>query len=142
MKTLKRTIVLLAIMSFFVLQSFSQNTATSGTKKITQDQQTTTSATPGKFIDANKDGICDNHQAKVKNGKGANFVDKNGDGICDNCNTACKGKGNAKGCGINCKNPGMGKGNCNGNGPGKQCRHKCGNQTAPAADPQKPNDQK
>ncbi len=141
MKTLKRTTVLLAIMSFFAFQSFSQNPAASDTKKSTQDQQTTTVATPGKFVDNNKDGVCDNHQAKMKSGKCTTFVDKNGDGVCDNCKSAsCKGKGNSKGCGMGCQNHGKNKGNCC--GKGNQHRNGCGNQNTPATEPLKSDDKK
>jgi len=145
MKTLKRTTVLLAIMSFFAFQSFSQNAAASDTKKSAQDQQTTTAATPGKFVDNNKDGVCDNYQTRMKNGRGANFVDKNGDGICDNRSTAKQGKGNPNGCGMGCQHRhGQGKGNCcgNGNGSGNKHRNGCGNQNFPAADPVKTDDKK
>ena len=146
MKTLKRTTVLLAIMLFFVLQSFSQNAVASDTKKNVQDLQTTTTIVPGKFVDNNKDGICDNHQAKMKNGKCTSFVDKNGDGVCDNCKSACKGKGNSKGCGMGCQNHGQGKGNCCGNGNGCGCGNKhrncCGNQNSPSTEPVKSNDKK
>lgn len=32
------------------------------------------------YVDANKDGVCDNH----KNNHSKNFIDLNKDGICDN----------------------------------------------------------
>lgn len=146
MKTLKRTTVLLAIMSFFAFQSFSQNAAVSDTKKSVQDQQTTTNVTPGKFVDNNKDGVCDNRQSKLKTGKCINFVDKNGDGVCDNCKAACKRNGNSKGCGMVCNKQGQDKGNCcsngNGNGCGNKHRNGCGNKNAPNADPIKTDDKK
>ena len=108
MKTLKRITVLMAIMSFIWLQSFAQNVSASSEKQNLQGSQTSTNLTPGKFVDNNKDGVCDNYQARVKNSQGRNFVDKNGDGICDNRQNAGKGQGN---------------GNCCGNGYGYQHRH-------------------
>jgi hypothetical protein len=140
MKTLKKITVLLAILSFFAYQGFSQNTSTANTPKDSQATQSATSPAPGKFVDANKDGVCDNHQAKMKSGKCTNFADKNGDGICDNRQNAGQGKGNCNGCGMGCKQKqGQGNGNGCGNGCGNQHRHGCGNQNTPVADPQKPN---
>lgn len=57
-----------------------------------------------RWVDANKDGICDN--------RGANWVDANGDGICDNCNTAWV---DANGDGI-CDNRGTNWVDANGDG--------------------------
>jgi hypothetical protein len=140
MKTLKRITVLLAIMSFIALQGFSQNASTSGKNKDSKTISTSNS-TCGKFVDNNKDGICDNHQAKMSGGKCANFTDKNGDGICDNHQNCGKGNGNCNGCGMNCKSQqGQGKGNCCGNGCGNQHRHGQRNQNTPATEPQKSND--
>jgi len=75
----------------------------------------------GNFIDANKDGLCDNYQ---ENGNGRNFVDKDGDGICDNSKDR-----NSRGFGKNRNNykahrngkgmgRGMRKGQCRRNGRG------------------------
>ncbi|PKP18776.1 MAG: hypothetical protein CVU05_12865 [Bacteroidetes bacterium HGW-Bacteroidetes-21] len=46
--------------------------------------QTTSTVTYGKYVDENKDGVCDNHQNLHQNVKGAAYVDKNEDGVCDN----------------------------------------------------------
>ena len=94
MKTLKRITVSIAIMSFIALQGFTQDVSTTKTQKNSGDLHSTAKATPGKFVDNNKDGVCDNYQARMKNDHGANFVDKNGDGICDNRQNAGQGKGN------------------------------------------------
>ena len=115
MKTVKRLTVLLAVLLFASYQGFSQNTTS--TQKDAQPQA---KVTPGKFVDANKDGVCDNYQAKVNTGRGANFVDKNGDGICDNRGNAGKGQGNRNGCGIGYQ---RGHGNCGGGGFGYQRGH-------------------
>ena len=139
MKTLKRITVLMAIMSFITFQGFSQNTSTTKAQKDSPTTQTATNPIPGKFVDNNKDGVCDNHQAKMKNGKCTNFVDKNGDGICDNRQNAGQGKGNCTGCGMGCQQrSGQGNGNGCGNGCGNQHRHGRGNQNTPAAEPQNP----
>ena len=152
MKTLKRITVLLAIASFFAIQGYSQNAPAPAEKKNAQDQQTTTNVAPGKFVDNNKDGVCDNHEAKVKSGKCTTFTDKNGDGVCDNCKAdckakcnadckaKCKAKGDSKGCGMGCQNHGQGKGN----GCGSECKNKssCSKQNAPATEPVKSKDKK
>jgi hypothetical protein len=143
MKTLKRITVLMVIMSFIAFQGFSQNVSTTNKQKNAQGSQTTVNTAPGKFIDNNKDGVCDNHQARMKNGTGANFVDKNGDGICDNRSNASQGRGNPSGCGMgNQHRQGQGKGNCCGGGCGNQHRHGQGNQNIPDPEPQKTNDKK
>jgi hypothetical protein len=138
MKTLKRITVLMVIMSFIVYQGFSQNVSTTNTQKNLQNQQTTTKVVPGKFVDNNKDGVCDNHQARMKNGPGANFVDKNGDGICDNRLNAGQGKGNPNCGGMGYQHRhGQGKGNCCGGGNGYQNRYSQGNQNSSAPEPEK-----
>jgi hypothetical protein len=124
MKTLKRITVVMAIMSFIAFQGFSQNVSTTNSQKDSQKAQTTTNIAPGKFVDNNKDGVCDNYQTRMKNGPGANFVDKNGDGICDKRQNAGQGKGNQNGCGMGYQHRnGQGKGNCCGNGCDNQYRH-------------------
>ncbi len=140
MKTLKRIAVLTAIMLFLISQGYSQNAPVTSTQKDSRDAQTLTNPAPGNFVDTNKDGVCDNHQAKMNNGKGANFTDKNGDGICDKHQTAGQGKGNSKGCGMGKQHHhGGGKGNCcgGGGGCGNQHRNSCGNQHGTAPEPQK-----
>jgi len=124
MKTLKRITVLMAIMSFIGLQGFSQNVSASSDKQNLQGSQTSANFAPGKFVDNNKDGVCDNYQARVKNSQGRNFVDKNGDGICDNRQYTGKGKGNPNCCGMGYQHRhGQGRGSCCGNGYGYQHRH-------------------
>lgn len=111
MKTLSRMLFTLAAVLFIANLTFSQNTVK------TQDVQkasTSVSGNQGKFVDANKNGVCDNFESRGKAVKGANFTDKNGDGVCDNRTASWKGQGN-----------GQGKGN--GCGQGFQHRHGCGN---------------
>lgn len=57
---------------------------------------------PGKFIDENKNGICDNYENRPVNGRGwgrrnaqgGQFVDANNNGICDyRENSSANGKG-------------------------------------------------
>jgi hypothetical protein len=111
MKMLKRVSVLMALAVFIAFQGFTQNAASKDAVKAGNTVQTASNPVPGKFVDNNNDGICDNQQAKMKNGKCSQFVDKNGDGVCDNCTGKgqCKGKGNC--CGMGKKN-GQRKGNC------------------------------
>jgi hypothetical protein len=143
MKTLKRITVAIAIMSFIAFQGYSQNASISDKQKESKTSQTTTKATPGKFVDKNKDGVCDNYQARMKNGRGANFVDKNGDGICDNRQNVRQGKGNPNGCGMGYQHHhGQGQGNCCGGGCQNHYRHGRGNQNTPIPEPQKSDDNK
>ena len=110
MKTLKRITLAMAFMSLIISQVYSQNAQENKTQKDAGTSQTMNSPAPGKFVDNNHDGVCDNHQAKMKNGKCSNFVDKNGDGICDK-KAACQGKCNPNGCGMGCSQKGQGQGN-------------------------------
>ena len=128
MKALRNITALFAIMSFMAYQGFSQNVSTNTTQKNFQVTQTSTKAAPGKFVDNNKDGVCDNYQSRMKNGHGANFVDKNGDSICDNRPNTDQGKGNFNGCGMsNHHRHGHGQGNCCRGGNDYQHRHGQGN---------------
>jgi len=94
--------------------------------KTTKTQNSQSSQNPaGKFVDKDKDGVCDNFQNRGKQGNCAKFVDENGDGVCDNCKgnrncgqRNCCGKGMQK---SNC--PGMNPGNCCGKGTGHKHRH-------------------
>jgi len=130
MKTLKGIVFLMAFMSFVVSQGFSQTAPVATAQKNTA---ATTKSTPGKFVDNNKDGVCDNHQAKMNTGKCANFVDKNGDGKCDDCKGSCQGKGKANCCGTSAKNcAGQGKGNCAASGCSGKHKNGCGQKDAPA----------
>lgn len=63
----------------------------------------------GRFVDKNKDGKCDDCKNTKKN---CHFVDDNRDGVCDNKETKnCgQGKGNAgKGCGRGNSGKGCGR---------------------------------
>ena len=133
MKTASGIFLTLALVLFLAGTTFSQETSTA---KTTTKQ---TTAAPGKFVDTNKNGVCDNHEAKGAGAQGKNFVDKNGDGKCDNCGTTgnCKGTGygngpkNGAGCGK-----GQGKGNCC--GQGRKHRGGCSGQgKTPATEPVK-----
>jgi len=126
MKPLKGIALLLAIMAFMAFQGFSQKGSPNAAKKNLPNSQITADTVPGKFIDTNNDGVCDNYQPRMKNIHGANFVDKNWDGICDNRGTSGNLKGNGDGCRQGCHHrhrhgnptgnccelcPGCGKGN-------------------------------
>ena len=140
MRSLSGILFVTAILVFFTSQGFSQSSSLSDIQK----KEVTTGVIPGKFVDNNKNGVCDNFEARNTEGKCANFVDKDSDGKCDNRQNAapCKGKGNCcgKGKGNICT---QGKGNCsccgqgnsNGCGKGHQHRRGCQNQKAtPASD--------
>jgi len=136
MKTASKILMTMGLVVLFAGYTFSQGTSTASPAKDTQKTQTTATA-PGKFVDTNKNGICDNHEGRAQTGKGANFVDKNGDGKCDNCGAVCTGnkKGNCCGQGNQHRNGcGQGQGKCSGKGQGFQHRHGCsqGSTTTPA----------
>jgi len=127
MKNVSR--ILMTIMLLFI---FSNMTMAQVASTATPGNPATKNATvaPGKFTDANKNGVCDNHEAKVTGGQGKNFVDKNGDGKCDNCKSS--GKCNGSGCGKGqqhgqCNGKGNGNGTGCGKGPhGYGCAGPCG----------------
>jgi hypothetical protein len=132
MKMLTKTLLPVMILAFVAVQGFAQTAST----KASKESQTPAKSVQGKFVDNNNDGVCDNYQSKVKNGKCTNFVDKNGDGICDNCKCQGKGKGNANCCGTGGQHK-QGNGNCGGcgNGQGKQHRHGgCSQSSQPTGD--------
>jgi hypothetical protein len=147
MRTLSSILFATALFVFFTSQGFSQTSSTPDVQK----KDVTTGVTPGKFVDSNKNGVCDNFEARGTNGKGANFVDKNGDGKCDNRQNAanCKVKGNCCGKekGMGC-NQGKGNGGCcgrgsgNGYGQGHQHRNGWQNQKATPATDQPSGNQK
>lgn len=67
-----------------------------------------------KFIDENKDGVCDRFAQKTSNENGPNFIDADKDGVCDNRGTnGCKTK---NGKGYQHRN-GQKNGQCCGRGP-------------------------
>lgn len=125
MKPIQKIAVLSALLMFLSYQGYSQNsTASSKEGKTAQAEK----MTAGKFVDNDKDGVCDNYQARNKSGRGQNFIDKNGDGVCDNKPNAGNGRGNRNGCGYgNQHRHGQGHGNCCGRGNGFQYRHGQGN---------------
>ncbi len=125
--------MLIGLIAFFSTTLLAQNQTGSATPVKSTGKTVTT--TQGKFTDENKNGVCDNHEAKAAGAPGKNFVDKNGDGKCDNCGSTgtckggqgnCGGKGAGAGCGkgngAGCGNGG-GKGNCcaAGHQDGKGC---------------------
>jgi hypothetical protein len=123
MKRLSGFILMAAIMFFAISQVSAQDAVASTDVKQDAKQNC------AKFVDSNKDGICDNCAGTCKEGKGANFVDANGDGICDHhadgtgCNAnenCCKQKGQeSKDC---CKGPNHAE---QGKGCGEQQKHGC-----------------
>ncbi|MCK9422479.1 MAG: hypothetical protein M0Q38_07765 [Bacteroidales bacterium] len=138
MKALKRITVLLAVMLPMTYQGFSQNGSSNTIQKNSLKTQISTEFIPGKFIDTNKDGVCDNYQARMNQSRGANFVDKNGDGICDNRPGVAQGRCNPNGCGMGYQHRhGRGQGNCCIDGNKYQHRHGKWNQNSPTSVPLK-----
>jgi len=108
---MKKLILLSVALFGFTFSNLSAQSTEKTEKSTVKAEQT--QCTKGNFVDKDKNGICDNHETKMKTGKGVNFVDKNGDGVCDN-------RGNKAN--VNCKGQGKGQGNCCGN----QHRHRNG----------------
>jgi len=130
MKTVSRIFLTLAMVMFFAGMGMSQVASTA-----TPEKKTTKSAVnaPGKFVDANKNGVCDNQETKGNISHGKNFADKNGDGVCDNHGKNGKGNGNFCGKGQQC-----GKGCGTGCGKGYHNRYGCAPQNStPAPQPNK-----
>ena len=135
MKTLKMIAASLAVMLIGISATFAQDAQTAGTQKKSLDAQAV--AAPGKFVDANNDGICDNHQTGMKCAKSGNSTCKGGEGTC--CNKAgCCEKSGGKKCGKNQKNcNGEGNGNCSKSGCGYQGGQGCRNQNSLVKEPVK-----
>ncbi len=120
MKTVSGFLFAILMVVIFSAQGNAQIASTTNPQK-----KAATVNTPAlqKFVDSNKNGVCDNFEAKKATGHGKNFVDKNGDGVCDNNKGNC-GKGNGKG---NCCGMGQGNGNGCGKGNGQgNCGMGCG----------------
>lgn len=123
MKTLSGLILSVAISVLLIGQVSAQNVTSASTDDQTAKQTNSTTQNCGKFVDNNKDGVCDIKETRCVNNKGANFVDNNKDGICDNHadGNTCKGNGNC------CKQNSQKNQNCS-KGTGAQHRQGCGNQ--------------
>lgn len=118
---MKRTMayLTLAIMLVFAASSFDAFAQNKNMKNVQNGKNTAKTVNMGKnYIDANKDGKCDNMGATTCTGtctnkdKCANYVDANNNGKCDlKENGTCTGKKDGTGKG---KGKGKGKGNCGG----------------------------
>ena len=115
MKTVSRMFLTLAMVMFFAGMGMSQIASTTTPEK--KDTKASV-ATQGKFVDANKNGICDNHESKGNCANAGSCKGKNSTGECNHSGKNCKAEG--KGCGQ-----GTGSGNCCGKGPqtGSGCGH-------------------
>ncbi len=119
---MKKVILLfVAVVGFAVISNNVSAQSKGTTEKATvKTEQTTTTAV--NFVDKDKNGICDKHEAKVKDGKAccnkqARKANCNGTG---KANANCDGTGKGKFCGnekATAKGCGNHKGNCNG------CKH-------------------
>jgi hypothetical protein len=130
MKKLSGLILTALFLAFFSGQALAQSATT--TKDDQTIKQPTANQNCGKFVDNDKNGVCDNYEARGKDGKGANFVDANGDGVCDH-NPDCKGKCNGQaGCCKGQQNCGQKKAE-----QGCQHRHSCSGQCVGQKSPEK-----
>lgn len=127
MKKVSGFIFTVAMMVLFTGQIIAQSATTASTDDKAVKQTATTTQTCGKFVDNNKDGICDNRTENChKEGKEMNFTDANKDGVCDH-----KTDGTAGNCGHQC---GKGNGSNCGKGTGPKhhgCTNHCGAQVNP-----------
>jgi hypothetical protein len=119
MKRLSEIILTLAFATFMIGQVSGQDNTTPAAGSDAATQTTVAKQECGKFVDANKDGICDNPCANKGNEKGANFTDANGDGKCDHHaeGSACMGKESCSK--ENCNKENCQKGQQNGCGQAK-----------------------
>ncbi|MCX6241537.1 MAG: hypothetical protein NTX43_07030 [Bacteroidetes bacterium] len=124
MKTTFRKILPLGLLLVFAVYGYSQNSSTAAVSKQTQTTQSTASC--GKFVDKNADGICDNHKNNVQckgNGTCCGKGRQHCQGTCQgkqmpDCKKSCSGSHDKAGCGT--AGAGCGKGNPNpGNCPNK-----------------------
>jgi len=104
-------------MTAFMIAVFTGGASAQNNTPLKDSKTTppTTAFTRGQFVDNNKNGVCDNFEARGQSGRGANFVDKNGDGICDNRGTMSRGNRRGNGCGQGYQHrhgQGNGQGNC------------------------------
>jgi len=124
MKNATKILLTALVIFFFTGQTFSQSATTGVSKDVKKETSSTTQT--GKFVDTNKNGICDNWEANHKDGKN-----------CPNYNDCCKGKAGANCCGkanVNCQSTCKGQGNCGkgqgqagcGKGQGSGCQHRHG----------------
>lgn len=116
MKNFTKFTLTIALAAFFTGQVLAQTATPAASVNQSADQTTTKVQAPGKFVDNNNDGVCDNRETKQNSGtKGRNFTDADGDGICDRREEGKRGNGNP-----NCR---RGQGNGCGKGMGYQHRH-------------------
>lgn len=123
MKIIAGPFVAFLLVVFFSANVFSQIAMNTEPEKKPVKAATTNGKN---FTDNNKNGVCDQFEARQVTGHGKNFTDKNGDGVCDNRGNGNKGNGNCCGAGPgngNCCGKGAGQGN--GCGFGHQHRHGC-----------------
>jgi len=105
---MKKVILLFVVVVSFALTSnnvLAQTKSTTGKAVVKTEQKATT---PCSFVDKDKNGICDKHEAKVKDGK--------------TCTAKCDGKGQGKCCPKE-KAGTKGCGEQKGTGCGSSCKH-------------------
>ena len=112
----KKVILLFVLVVSFALMSnnVSAQTKTTTTKAVVKTEQT--ASTPCSFVDKNKNGICDKHEAK--DGKACTAKCEGKDkGKCTGKEKAC-----AKACGTD-KGTAKACGDRKGTGCGSNCKH-------------------
>lgn len=88
MKTLK--ILAAAGMLLVTFQAYSQQTKTVAAETAKESGQ----FVPGRYVDKDDNGICDNFEMRRGMSRNPGFTDKNNDGICDNyAQSQGRGKG-------------------------------------------------
>ncbi|MEI6433631.1 MAG: hypothetical protein WCP32_02220 [Bacteroidota bacterium] len=132
MKTVSRIILTLAMAMLIAGMGMSQVASNTTPKKATKS----TVEAPGKFVDANKNGICDKHESKGACSQGTSCKGKTGEGSCDHNSKNCKDKGTSCGSGTG-NGACCGKGQQSGNGCGKGASGCSNRTTTPAPQPTK-----
>jgi hypothetical protein len=117
-KTANWTIPAIIFILFIGLNfAVAQDNTTKKDKKAETSKTTSNSPT---FVDADGDGVCDNHANKKgccnHKKKQANFIDTDGDGVCDKHADGKKGSGHSN---CNHGNGNHGHGKCDGSGKAK-----------------------
>ncbi|MDP4280895.1 MAG: hypothetical protein Q8867_01970 [Bacteroidota bacterium] len=83
MKTLKRTVLVVAVISFLTQASFAQSGATMKTQSPVKSQTTQTSKAV-KATGQTKTSVAGQNDAIAKPTHCPNYIDKNKDNVCDN----------------------------------------------------------
>lgn len=114
---MKAALKLLSVLTFLVFIAPTVFAQSKAPVNASTSNTSTEANSPGKFVDQNKNGVCDNFESLNKVERGRNFIDKNSDGICDNQSQTVRGNKRGRGCGQGFQHRrgnGSPKGNCGG----------------------------